>query len=114
MSAATARLPERDELARRLGIANPTIELRRKFYPILLRDAGRECGAEAIVMMLTLAIGEYAEQLAPNEAGSPFLTRPFDLCRYVDALVDDERVAAEAKDLLREIHEKASKADRTA
>ena len=55
------KLPDREEMLRRLIAFDDNSHLVQKFYPKLLKDAGTEKVPIGVVMILTLAIADYTE-----------------------------------------------------
>jgi hypothetical protein len=87
-------LPQRDEMLKRLLRVSTEKYLQEKLYPLILNYAGSEKLPEGIVMLLMLSIHDYCEGMPPMM--STILTRK--VPAFIDALVDDEDVAREAKD----------------
>lgn len=91
-------LPDNETMLRRLRAVNDEQHLRQKFYPLLLKDAGRELVPQGVVMMFVLAISDYIK-------GMPPMMETLMLMRadeYIDALiVDNEDAATEAKEFLK-------------
>ncbi len=86
-------LPAADKMLQSLIAVDDQPHFQERFYPILLKDAGREVGAKGIVMMLSLAIYDYTK-------GMPQIVAALMQCmipRFIDALVTDPKVAEAAK-----------------
>lgn len=66
MARDTFTLPEQEEMLRRLVEAEGDQYLQEKFYPLLLVHAGTEKHPVGIVMLLQLAIADFADQLGPS------------------------------------------------
>jgi len=56
-----SKLPDRDEMLRRLVALDNNSHLVQKFYPKLLKDAGTEKFPLGVVMLLILAIADYTK-----------------------------------------------------
>ncbi len=86
-------LPAADEMLQRLIAVNDHLHFQGQFYPILLKDAGRELSANGIVLMLFMAIYDYTE-------GMPPIARVVildEIPQFIDALVTDPKLAEAAK-----------------
>ncbi len=94
----TVVLPGRDEMLRRLLTINDSPHLQQKFYPLILKEAGIEADAQAIVMIFTLAISTYVQGLPQQVEMLMYVQLP----HYIDALIDDKEVAVEAKVFLQD------------
>jgi hypothetical protein len=91
-------LPGHDDMLRRLQAFSPTRHLQEQFYPLILCEAGTEMTSTGIIMMLTLAIGNYTAGMHSDARASLFRRLP----ALVEALVDDEAVRADVFMKLRE------------
>lgn len=98
MSEKVITLPNRDEMLRRLIGVSDTMLQQERFYPLLLESAEGERSAQGVAAMLVLAIHDYVEDLPPIMARLMYPLAP----KFVEALVDDQEVAEEAKSLLEE------------
>jgi len=96
MNEKVAILPNRDEMFGRLVRVSDEQHLQDCFYPILLRQAGQGREALGVVMMLTLAIRDYTKDM-PSMVGLLNGMAP----DFIDALIVDPEIAAEAKRFLR-------------
>ena len=96
MSDKVINLPNKDDMLERLKAVDAGSHVVEQFYPILLKNAGQERVAQGVVMMLVLAIHDYAKGLPPMMSTLMMMNAP----RYIDALVGDADVAQEAKDAL--------------
>lgn len=72
-----------------------------KFYPIILKEAGKELNSAGVALMFAGAVRDYIKQVyhgekdtASLEAQALFANR---VPQYVDALIDDKTIAAEVK-----------------
>ncbi len=90
-------LRSREEMLKRLLVVNDNNHAREHLYPLLLENANRELVAQGIVMMLVTTIFDYTEDIKPIR--NLLLMMAPD---YIDAVVDDEEVATEAKAFLAE------------
>ena len=93
----TVVLPAQEEMTRRLASLQDHEHVVKRFHPILLKSAGQEKSGPGVVMMLTLAIHDYTQGMTGNMADD--MTR--DCSKYLDILIDDEVVKADAKEFLR-------------
>ncbi|MFH1314959.1 MAG: hypothetical protein ABIH67_01020 [Candidatus Uhrbacteria bacterium] len=93
MSRTVITLPDREEMLQRLMQVNDRNHVQQKLYPILLNHAGQEKVAQGIPVMLALAINDYTTGMPAVVAGMVWDYVP----AWIDALVDDQDVAAEAK-----------------
>lgn len=91
-------LPEREDMFRRLQSVSNESHFRERFYPILLKSAGRKLVAGGVVMMFALAIHDYTQGMPPMMAGLVFMYVP----AFIDALIDDAEVATAAKEIAKE------------
>ncbi len=92
----TVVLPDREEMSRRLASLHDLDHVVERFHPILLQSAGRELNGMGVVMMLTLAIHDYTEGMPTMMSNIMFRSCP----KYIDVLVDDKTVKADAKEFL--------------
>lgn len=88
----TIILPDREDMLRRLKSVMDEPHAVEQFYPLILKDAGRELVGMGVVMMLQLAIADYTAGLPPV-MGAMLQMRVDD---YITALVDDEEVRNDA------------------
>lgn len=95
MSEKVITLPQADDMFRRLVQVNDSAHLRERFYPLLLEHAGTEKVPDGVTLMVMLAIAEYTGNLPVVVQSAMLVSAP----RFIDALVDDAEVAAEAKQL---------------
>ena len=98
MSETRVVLPDRAEMIKRLIRVSDDAHLQERFYPILLKSAGRELVPAGIVMMLTLAIHDYTENLPPVIASLLYMKAD----DFIDALVDNFEVSQQAKGFFKE------------
>ena len=98
MSEKTVILPDHEEMFRRLLGVSDDAYMQERFYPILLKKAGRQLVAPGVVMLLTLAIHDFVDGMPPGMANAMFAQAP----DFIDALVTDAEVAEQAKTFLRE------------
>lgn len=99
MSNKVITLPDSVQLLARLLEANNNDHLRERFYPMLLKEAGKNLAPTGIALMLVLAISDYTEGMPPSMTAIMYMMAP-DL---IDALVDDLDVAVETKAILQEM-----------
>ena len=97
-------LPNREEMLARLIKVNDEPHLRERFYPLILEHAGETKVAMGVVMLLALAIHDYAEGMPPMMESLFYMQ----IDDFIDAVVGDgnEEVAAEAKAEIKEVLEK--------
>jgi hypothetical protein len=91
-------LPNREEMLKRLLLVDADGYLVEKFYPLLLKDAGRQLVAKGVVMLFIQTLHDYTDGMPPMMWSVMFSRVP----DYIDALVDDKEVATEAKAFLQE------------
>lgn len=91
-------LPNREEMLERLKKVNDVDHTRQKFFPVLLKEAGRELLPQGVVMMLAIAIHNYTEGMPSMMSSLMYMSAPM----YIDALVSDPEAAEEAKAFLNE------------
>lgn len=83
------RLPETDEMLRRLNAFNPSA---RKLHEVLAQHGGQQTTAIDFVMMYTLAAADYAMNLPPQmQAIVDIATH-----QYAKHLIDNDEALAEA------------------
>lgn len=101
LNSRTIELPDREEMARRLLAISPDENLREKFYPRLLRYAGKHMLPVGINAVFTEAIHHFdASEESVEEA---VLYLMVDHC--IDAVVEDVEVAQSVKANMREFFE---------
>jgi hypothetical protein len=98
MSEKVITLPEAEEMKRRLLSVDDNSHMQQKFYPILLKQAGQERVGMDVVMMLALAIHDYTEGMPAIMSNMLYMRAD----EFVDALIEDEDVATEAKAQLKQ------------
>lgn len=86
------RLPEKEDMLARLISVNDDSHAVEQFYPLILKDAGRELVGSGVVLMLHLAIHDYTEGMPPFMGALIQMS----LKGYVEALIDDPEVKADA------------------
>lgn len=96
MSEKTIVLPSREDMLLSLIAVRDNGHYQQKFYPILLQDAGQRLCAQGIVMMFAIAIFDYTQGMPPVLADIVYMDVP----KFIDAIVDDQEVAKEAKNFL--------------
>lgn len=96
------QMPDAEEMNRRLLAVDDNPHLVERFYPLVLKMAGKKLTGPGVVIDLTLAIYDYTEALGPVVATPMRLLIP----TYVRALVPessaarkDTMAAVEAMDL---------------
>jgi hypothetical protein len=87
-------LPESEEMLERLMKVNDNPHAKEQLYPILMKEAGSRLVAQGVVMILTLAIADYAKGVLPIVARRINLQ----FSDFIDALITDPEVAEEAKE----------------
>lgn len=87
------KLPERDDMFRRLVQVADMEDLKENFYPKLIESAGRELVSSGVIIMFVGAIHDYAK----IQGGTAGILLYQLLPDYIDAIVDDEEVAKSAK-----------------
>ncbi|MFI6688036.1 hypothetical protein [Streptomyces sp. NPDC050485] len=98
---ATAVVPARDELARRIAQADPE-RVVPGLYPGILKMAGRTLTGAGVVVMLSNAIAEHTRGPDGDNTSPPMyeLLLMKLLPDFVHAIVDDEQVRADALAML--------------
>lgn len=96
-------LPDAETMMSRLQEVSYNPHVVQYFYPLLTKYAGKERVPMGIVMMLQLAIHDYAKNLPMMMVS----VLNMDMDNYIDALVLDEDAAAEAKTFWTAVQEKA-------
>jgi hypothetical protein len=89
---ATATLPDRAELLRRVTAVDNDPHIVEKFYPHILEHASQEKTGLGVALALALAAANYTADL-PEVLGRVIEVR---LPSYVRAIVDDPQVQADA------------------
>jgi len=93
MSETVITLPDREEMLRRLRTVSANSDLSKRFYPILLQHAEQNRVVVGIVMMFSVAVNDYTTGMPTGVEMAVWNYVP----AWIDALVDDQDVAAEAK-----------------
>ncbi len=86
-------LPSKEVLHERLLQVDEDIHFQMHLYPKILKSAGQQKTAMGVVLLLRIAINEYAGG-APLIEASMLVRMP----EFIDALVIDKGVIKEAKD----------------
>lgn len=94
-------LPDKKIMLQKLSEVDDTNHLQERFYPILLKRAGETKVAIGVIMMLTLAIHDYSNDLPFSRMIQESLHSRMEL--YLGALIDDEEVLNEAIEIWRRI-----------
>jgi len=95
-------MPDRDELSRRIAQADPDRAV-AALYPGILKMAGRELQGSGVAVALSLAVSNHMRERDYGQTAT-VMTALFMKCLpdFVDALVDDEQVRADALAILEE------------
>ncbi len=93
MESKVITLPSKEKMLERLITVNDNAHLQEKFYPKLLMHAETEKVAMGVVMILQIASCEYTKGLPAVMTVVLNMNMP----AFIDALVEDKEVAAEAK-----------------
>lgn len=88
-------LPPRDEMFHRLVGVNASTSLQRKFYPLLMREAGQPLMTIDIVRLMQIAMYEYARNASSSDFALTIILAP----RFIDAITPDRAVAQKAKEI---------------
>ena len=99
MSKRMTTLPDKKTMLAKLKKVADTSLLRDEFYPILMRHAGETRNAEGIFTMFNNSILLFAKNKARLTSAKLYLEMP----RFIDAMVDDPKVARETKGILEEM-----------
>jgi hypothetical protein len=75
-------LPDGEEMLRRLVAVNGDAHYQERFYPLLLKSAGKRLRPPGVVLMFTLAVRDYAQGASPVLATQAYMEVP----DFVDAL----------------------------
>ena len=100
----TIVLPEREDMLRRLKSVLDEPHAVERFYPLILKDAGRELVGMGVVMMLQLAIADYTAGMPPIMMA----VVQMNVDDYITALVDDEEVRGDALAMMRSVRAQAA------
>lgn len=92
-------LPDADEITRRLTAVEDEPHLVANFYPLVASKGGRSINGMGVVLMLVLAIEDYSVGLPPFMKG----LLQANLRSYIEALVDDDEVKADALETLNRV-----------
>ena len=98
----TIVMPENDEMLRRLVGVMDELHAREFFYPLILKGARRELNGMGVVLMVTLAIEDYTNELPPIMKSIVYMR----LRDFVSALIDDEQVKQDAFEMLDSVNAK--------
>ena len=94
-------LPNQEEMLERLRKVSTDQSLEAKFYPSLLKEAGNEFNGIGIAMVFLGAVRDYIDEVYKGEKNMTSLEAQAlvanRVSQYIDALIDDPVVAAEAK-----------------
>ena len=94
-------LPNQEEMLERLRKVNTDPSLESRFFPFLLKEAGNEFNGMGIAMIFLGAVRDYIDEVYKGEKDMNSLEAQAMVAnrvpQYIDALVDDSTVAAEAK-----------------
>lgn len=102
--ATIAVLPEdAGEIIRRLSAVNDERNMVEKLYPEIARRSGTELLPQGIVLMFELAAYNFGKQYPPPASA---IVRGF-VPLWIDALIDDKKVADEAKKWLEDMENEA-------
>lgn len=69
-------LPDKEEMLVRLTAIDDTPRLVKKFYPLLLEQAGQQKYRSGVELMVKLAIDNYTKDLAPAVATAMEMMEP--------------------------------------
>ncbi|MER5549846.1 hypothetical protein ABT072_47510 [Streptomyces sp. NPDC002589] len=99
---ATIVLPDRDEIARRIALADPE-RVAEGLYPGILKLAGRELQGSGVAVSLSLAIADHMKERDYGQTANVMTVLFMKLLPgFVNALVDDEQVRGDALAILEE------------
>ena len=91
------KLPNKEEMAKRLLSFRFTTDLRERFHPLLTSHAGEEVTVPKCIDLLVLAIHEYTRTLPDDIEHSIKLMMYVNAVWFARALIDDEAVVAKIK-----------------
>ncbi len=91
------KLPDQDEMTKRLFAIGCTQDLRERFFPLLIKHAGEEVNSQKVIELLATAIEDYTQTMPESVIHSIKLLMYVNARLFIRALVDDEASAAEIK-----------------
>jgi len=92
-------LPDADDMANRLVGWNGTGHLVQKFYPRLLKQAGRSMPALGYVIFVGLALADYTEGFAATDRSNVRTMMSLGLADLARALIDDVDLLGQVLDV---------------
>ena len=92
MNGRLVTLPNRELMLQRLIDVNDESHFQERFYPILLKQAGKEKFCQGVSLMLLLAIDDYTKGM-PDMVKNVLHSM---LPSFLEALLPDEEAVAEA------------------
>jgi len=97
----TVIMPSADEILDRLVKADSKLHYCQKLYPLLVKnaDAGKKVNGAGVVMAIHLALHEYTENL-PDQMRRLVM---MDVEMFIEAMITDPQVVAEAKEVWKEM-----------
>jgi hypothetical protein len=98
----TVVLPEHSDMLEHLRSVIDNQHAEQKFFPLLLKDAGRRLNGMGVVMMLELAIFDYCKGMPPIMVSIMHMH----VRRLVEVLVNDDEVKADALRMLDDVNKR--------
>jgi len=107
MNEKVVKLPNHEQIMESLIAIGEDSYMAERFYPSIAQEANRELVGSGVVLMLTLKIEDFMTQggYPPVMRGIMFMRMP----DYIDALVKDPEVNADAKAFYQECREEMKK-----
>ncbi len=94
---AAFKLRNQEEMTGQLRAIGGTEDLRERFYPLLVKHAGKEATTQTVRDWLAGAIGEYTQTLPTNALRNIRRLMYINAGRFVDAMVVEAATATEIK-----------------
>ena len=95
-------LPGKEEMLSRLLTVDSEPHFQERLYPKFLEAAGEQKVAMGVVMLIQLAVYDYLDGMPPIMGVMMDMKIP----SFIDALIPDEEVAAEAKEFFDQVSAK--------
>ena len=91
------KLPDREEMIKRLSAIPATLHLQEHFYPLLTKHEGKEVTLSKLIDLLVTAIHEYTQTMPDGTEHSIKLLMYVNAVWFVRALTDDKDVVVNIK-----------------
>ena len=89
----TVKMPDGDEMFRRLQSVDKWPTLMNNCYPVMLQAAGQSLNSHGVVLMLLSGISELDGKVDKRVSAPLYNMIP----QFIDVLVDDDNIREEAK-----------------